>query len=128
MKATTQYNVIGLKNRSELLGTELESNGSPAGANKSLQLGLGLTPVKGPLKPAHPFRLRAGDVVLYNHRICPVLRVNDCCALIEMAQAAREFTTIFGKLVRIKPKPKLVRIASNSEIPILKRCGQGGRK
>jgi hypothetical protein len=127
MKATTQYNRKGLKNQSELLGTDLGNDERGRAAVPPKQLGLGLKAVRGPLKPAHPYRLRAGDVVFYKNRICPVLRVNDCCAVIEMTQGIREFTTLFGKLVRIKPKPKLVRIASSSEIPILKRQGKGGK-
>jgi hypothetical protein len=83
-------------------------------------------PRKPALRIAWPYRLRAGDIVYFNRRICPVLRVNDCAAVLEVARAAREFTTIFGKEVRLKPKPQLVRIASNSEIPILRRARKGG--
>lgn len=73
---------------------------------------------------AHPYRLRAGDVVLYGGRACPVLRVGDCAAVIAMNKPAREFTTIWGENVRIKPKPALVRISSNSLCRILTRRGQ----
>ena len=74
-------------------------------------------------KIASPYRLRAGDVVLFQNRACPVLRVSDCAAVIAMTKPAREFTTIWGKSVRIKPKPALVRISSNALCPILKRRG-----
>ncbi len=33
-------------------------------------------------KLASPYRLRAGDVVLFQNRPCPVLRVSDCAAVI----------------------------------------------
>ena len=78
------------------------------------------------LRLAPQFRLREGDFVYLNERICPVVRVNDCAAIIEITQPAREFTTIFGKHVRLKPKPRLIRISSNAEIPILKRTRIGG--
>lgn len=69
----------------------------------------------------NPFRLRAGDVVCYGGQHCPVLRVSDCAAVITMARPPREFTTLFGVTVRIQPKPLLVRLSPNSEIPILNR-------
>ena len=75
-------------------------------------------------KIASPYRLRAGDVVLFQNRACPVLRVSDCAAVIAVNKPARQFTTIWGKTVRIKPKPALVRISSNALCPILKRRGQ----
>ena len=123
MKSTAKSITEGLKSRSELHGTSLGVANHHSGIR---QLPLGLVSVKAPLKPTHPYRLREGDMVLFNNRICPVLRVTDCCAVIAMPQAAREFTTLFGKCVRIKPRPKLVRIGSNSEIPILKRRTPGG--
>jgi hypothetical protein len=69
----------------------------------------------------YAFRLRAGDVVRYGGQSCPVLRVSDCAAVIAMTKPAREFTTVFGVSVRIQPKPILVRLSPNSEIPILNR-------
>ena len=81
---------------------------------------------KATLRVSSQFRLRTGDFVYLNKRICPVLRVNDCAAIVEIAQPSREFTTIFGKQVRLKPKPRLVRISANADIPILKRAKKGG--
>jgi len=72
---------------------------------------------------APPYRLRAGDVVLFDNRPCPVLRVSDCAAVIAVSRPSRQFTTIWGVNVSIKPKPALVRISSNSLCPILKRRG-----
>ena len=68
-----------------------------------------------------PFRLRAGDLIEYQGQPCPVLRVTECCAVVAVARPAREFTTLFGKRVRLQPKPALVRISAQSEIPILNR-------
>jgi hypothetical protein len=71
-----------------------------------------------------PYRLRAGDVVLFENRPCPVLRVSDCAAVIAVNKPSRQFTTLFGVSVRIRPKPALVRISCNSLCPILKRRGK----
>jgi len=67
------------------------------------------------------YRLRAGDVVRVDGKPCRVVRVNDCAAVVAVTKPAREFTTIFGKPVRIQPKPALVRISANSETEILNR-------
>jgi hypothetical protein len=69
----------------------------------------------------NPFRLRTGDVVRYGGQPCPVIRVSDCAAVIAMTKPPREFTTLFGVTVRLQPKPALVRLSPNSEIPILNR-------
>ena len=67
------------------------------------------------------FRLHAGDLIEYHGQPCPVLRVTECCAVVAVAKPRREFTTLFGKRVSIQPKPALVRISPDSEIPILNR-------
>ena len=69
----------------------------------------------------HPFRLRAGDVIRFDGKLCRVLRVNDCAAVILLNRRTREFITLFGKNVRFQPKPALFRIASNSDVEILNR-------
>jgi hypothetical protein len=74
---------------------------------------------------ASPYRLQRGDTILYGGKACPVIRVNDCAAVIEVARSERNFTTLFGKSVRIQPKPQLVRISANSLCQILSR-GNGG--
>ena len=68
-----------------------------------------------------PFRLRAGDLIEYHGQPCPVLRVTECCAVVAIAKPRREFTTLFGIRVSIQPKPALVRIYCNAELPILNR-------
>jgi len=77
-----------------------------------------------PTAPAtenHRYRLRAGDLVNYSGQPCNVVRVNDCAAVVAVKKPAREFTTLFGVRVHIQPKPALVRISPQSEIPILNR-------
>ena len=67
------------------------------------------------------FRLRAGDLVALDGQPCRVLRVSDSSAVVAVTKPAREFVTRFDVRVRIQPKPALVRISPNSEIPILNR-------
>ena len=67
------------------------------------------------------FKLRAGDVIRYEGKPCPVLRVTDCAAVVAITRPPRVFTTLFGKTVRIQPKPALVRISPNAELEILNR-------
>jgi hypothetical protein len=67
----------------------------------------------------YPFRLRAGDIIRFNNRLCRVLRVNDCAAIIVMNQPVRDFKTRFDKPVRFQPPPKMFRISPQSEVPIL---------
>jgi len=67
------------------------------------------------------YKLRPGDVVALEGKPCPVLRVTDCAAVVAVTKPPRVFTTLFGKTVRLQPKPALVRISPNSEIPILNR-------
>ena len=71
--------------------------------------------------PEYPFKLRAGDVIRLNERLCRVIRVNECSAVIIMNQPARAFKTRFDKPVRFEQPPKLFRIGPNSEVPILNR-------
>jgi hypothetical protein len=73
-------------------------------------------------RPRHyPFRLRAGDVIRYGDRLCRVIRVNDCAAVVIMNQAVRQFKTRFDKPVSFHPPPAMFRICSNSEVEILNR-------
>jgi hypothetical protein len=67
------------------------------------------------------YRLRPGDVILYAHQRCKVLRVTDCAAVIAITRPPKAFTTLFGKHVRFQPAPALVRISPNSEVAILNR-------
>ena len=67
------------------------------------------------------FRLHAGDVIAYAGQPCPVVRVNDCAAVVAVAQKPRTITPRFGKPVTIQPAPKLERISATSALPILNR-------
>ena len=67
------------------------------------------------------FRLRAGDLIAYAGQSCRVVRVSESSAVVAITKPAREFVTRFDVRVRIQPKPALVRISPNSEIPILNR-------
>ena len=69
----------------------------------------------------HPHRLRAGDVIKFDNRLCRVLRVNDCSAVVLMNQPPRQFDTRFRGPVYFQPPPKLFRISPDSETPILNR-------
>lgn len=69
----------------------------------------------------YPFRLRAGDVFRFNDRLCRVVRVNECAAVIIMNQPVRDFKTRFDKPVRFQPPPAMFRISPQSEVTILNR-------
>lgn len=71
--------------------------------------------------PEYPFRLRAGDVFRYDGRLCRVIRVNDCSAVVLMNRPVREFKTRFDKPVRFQPPPKVFRVSPNAEVEVLQR-------
>lgn len=70
---------------------------------------------------SYPFRLRAGDFIRFNGRLCYVVRVNECAAVVIMNRPVRYFKTRFDKPVRFQPPPKLFRISPQSEVTILNR-------
>lgn len=69
----------------------------------------------------YPFKLRAGDVIEFDERLCRVLRVNECSAVVIMNQPVREFKTRFDKPVRFQPPPRLFRISPQSDVPVFNR-------
>lgn len=70
----------------------------------------------------HPFRLRAGDVLrLADGKLCRVLRVNYCSAVVIMNRPVRDFKTRFDKPVRFQPPPIQFYISPESESEILNR-------
>jgi hypothetical protein len=71
--------------------------------------------------PEYPFRLRAGDIFLFDGRLCRVLRVNYSSALVIMNRPVRDFKTRFDKPVRFQPPPARFYISPNSEVSILNR-------
>ena len=72
-------------------------------------------------KSRQPYRLRAGDVIRFDKRLCRVLRVNDCAAVVLMNRPVRTFKTRFDKPVRFYPPPAMFRISPNAEAEILNR-------
>ena len=70
---------------------------------------------------SNSYTLRAGDLVEYAGQPCRVIRVTESAALVAVIQKPRTITPRFGKPVTIQPKPKLDRMSTNSEIPILNR-------
>ena len=66
-------------------------------------------------------RLCAGDVIRSDGRLCRVIRVNDCAAVVIMNRRFCEFTTRFDKPVRFQPSPVTFRISPHSEVEILNR-------
>ena len=69
----------------------------------------------------YPFKLRAGDVIKFNERLCRVLRVNECSAVVILNRPVRDFKTRFDKPVRFEQSPKLIHISPQSDLPILNR-------
>jgi hypothetical protein len=69
----------------------------------------------------YPFKLRAGDVIKFDERLCRVIRVNECSAVVIMNRPVRDFKTRFDKAVRFQPPPKMFRISPQSDVPVLNR-------
>jgi hypothetical protein len=69
----------------------------------------------------YPFKLRAGDVIRFNDRLCRVIRVNECAAVVIMNRPVRDFKAQFDKSVRFHPPPTMFRISPQSEVTILNR-------
>jgi len=69
----------------------------------------------------HPFRLRAGDVIRLENRLCRILRVNECAAVVLMNRPVKDFKTRFDKPVRFVPPPTTFRISPESPVEILNR-------
>jgi len=68
-----------------------------------------------------PFRLCAGDVIRFNERLCRVIHVNECAAVVMMNRPVRDFKTRFDKPVRFHPPPVVFRISPQSQVPVLNR-------
>ena len=68
-----------------------------------------------------PFRLRVNDIVRIGGKLCRVIHVSDCAAVVLMNRPPREFKTRFDRLVRFQPKPATFRISPNSEVEVLNR-------
>lgn len=73
-------------------------------------------------------RLHANDVIVLGGRLCLVLRVNDCAAVVLINQSARKFKTRWDREVQFQPPPATVRISTNSEVEIIKPPEKPKRK
>ncbi len=73
-------------------------------------------------------RLRVNDIIRLGNKLCRVIRVNDCAAVVLINQSARKFTTRFDKQVSFQPPPATLRISVNSETEIVNRLGEHKRK
>ena len=62
-----------------------------------------------------PFRLRANDLSRIGGRLCLVIRVSECAAVVLLNRPPLEFTTRFDKRVCFQPSPVRFRISTNSE-------------
>jgi hypothetical protein len=68
-----------------------------------------------------PFRLHAGDVIRFGGRLCRVVRVNDCAAVVIMNRPPRVFKTRFDKPVAFQPPPAMFRISPQAEVEVFNR-------
>jgi hypothetical protein len=66
-----------------------------------------------------PFRLSANDIIRIDGKLCRVIRVTECAAVVLMKREARVFVTRFDKRVRFVPSPVTFRISPNAEIEIV---------
>ena len=84
----------------------------------------------GPIRPRleKKPKLRVNDIVRIDGKLCRVIRVNDCAAVVLIKRSPREFKTRFDKHVRFQPSAVTVRISVNSEIEILNRNANGKGK
>jgi len=64
-------------------------------------------------------KLRANDIILIGGRLCLVIRVNECAAVILINRSARKFKTRWDREVQFQPPPATVRISPNSDVEIL---------
>jgi hypothetical protein len=69
----------------------------------------------------HPFRLRANDVIRIDGKLCRVIRVTECAAVVLVNRPPRVFSTRFDKPVRFQPSPVTFRISANAEVEIVSR-------
>jgi hypothetical protein len=73
------------------------------------------------LPPRHPFRLRVNDLFRCEGKLCRVIRVTECAAVVLMNMPERTFTTRFDRPVKFRRPPVLFRISANAEVQILNR-------
>ena len=69
--------------------------------------------------PPRAHGLTPGDVIKFDRRLCRVIRVNDCAAVVLMNRPVKQFKTRFDRAVRFQPPPAVFRISSQSEVEVL---------
>jgi hypothetical protein len=69
-------------------------------------------------------RLRVNDIIRMGGRLCRVIRVNECAAVVLINQSTRKFKTRWDKEVQFQPPHATVRISVNSEMEIINRKAQ----
>ena len=79
-----------------------------------------LFPVTWTSRP-HPYRLRVNDLFRSEGKLCRVIRVSECAAVILMNMPVRLFTTRFDRVVTFRRPPTLFRISPNAEVQLLNR-------
>lgn len=73
------------------------------------------------LPPRHPFRLRVNDLFRSEGKLCRVIRVTECAAVVLMNTSARRFKTRFDRVVTFRRPPMLFRVSPNAQVQILNR-------
>jgi hypothetical protein len=71
----------------------------------------------------HPLRLHVNDIIRIDGKLCRIIRVSECAAVVVMNRPPREFKTRFDRPVRFQPSPVVFRISIHSEIEVLNRTG-----
>ena len=69
--------------------------------------------------PPRAHRLSAGDIIRIDRKLCRVIRVNDCAAVVLMNRPPRVFKTRFDKSVRFQQPPHTFRISSHADVEVL---------
>jgi hypothetical protein len=69
----------------------------------------------------HPYRLRVNDLFRSEGKLCRVIRVSECAAVVLMNLPVRLFKTRFDREVMFRRPPTLFRISPNAEVQLLNR-------
>jgi hypothetical protein len=71
--------------------------------------------------PRRPYRLRVNDLFRSEGKLCRVIRVSECAAVVLMNMPVRLFKTRFDREVMFRRPPTLFRISPNAEVQLLNR-------
>jgi hypothetical protein len=81
-----------------------------------------------PQTTEYPFRLRVNDIVRIDGKLCRIIRVTECAAVVLMNRPPREFKTRFDRQVRFQPRPAMFRISPNAEVEVLTNRKPNGKE